>query len=85
MTRLFIRQSGGANIVSIPRAILKSLNLGVGASLELSVKNAQIILTPVKEPEVSLVDLLANSPKKKLHASSEDQEWLNSHNLGKEE
>ena len=84
MTRLSIRQSGGANIVSIPKAILKSLDLHPGSSLELSIKDHQIVLTPVQD-EVTLATLLAGSPQKNLAKIPEDSEWLNSQTAGKEE
>jgi len=83
MTSLAIRQSGGANIVSIPKAVLKVLGLHVGSSLDLSIENNKIILTPIKE-EPSLEELLAGSPKKRLALKKEDNEWLHEKNLGKE-
>ena len=43
MSHLVIRQSGGANIVSIPKAILKTLELHVGAKLDLSVVNNSLV------------------------------------------
>ena len=84
MTQLSIRQSGGANIVSIPKAILNSLNLGIGSSLELSIVDHKIVLTPVNE-QPTLEALLAASPKTKLTKTKEDREWLNSKSVGKEE
>jgi antitoxin component of MazEF toxin-antitoxin module len=84
MTQLSIRQSGGANIVSIPKVILKSLNLHTGSSLELSIVDHKIILTPVME-KLSLEALLEASPKTKLAKTKEDRDWLNSKSAGKEE
>jgi antitoxin ChpS len=83
MTQLSIRQSGGANIVSIPKAILKSLNLHPGSSLELSIVDHKIVLTPIME-QPTLEMLLEGSPKAKLAKTEEDQEWLNSKAVGKE-
>jgi len=83
MTQLSIRQSGGANIVSIPKAILKSLKLHTGSSLELSIVDHKIILTPVAE-KLSLEALLEASPKTKLVKTEEDRDWLNSKSAGKE-
>lgn len=42
MSHLAIRQSGGANIVSIPKAILKTLGLHVGSTLDLSIVDCKI-------------------------------------------
>jgi antitoxin ChpS len=53
MSTVAIRQSGGANIVSIPKSVLKALNLHPGSSLDLSIRDNTIVLTPVSE-ETSL-------------------------------
>jgi antitoxin ChpS len=83
MTQVAIRQSGGANIISLPKMILNTLNLHVGSALELTLEDNKIILTPVsKEP--SLEDLLAGSPKQALTLNKEDQDWLNAPAVGKE-
>jgi antitoxin ChpS len=83
MTHLAIRQSGGANIVSIPKVILKTLGLHVGSTLDLSIVDRKIFLTPVGETQ-TLEDLLAGSPKAKLQLSVEDREWLDIKPIGKE-
>jgi len=83
MTHLAIRQSGGANIVSIPKAILKTLGLHVGSTLDLSIVDCKIILTPVVENQ-TLQDLLAGSPAEKLQLTPEDNEWIGSKATGKE-
>ena len=83
MTQLAIRQSGGANIISIPKAILNALSLKVGSMLDLSIENNSIVLTPsVTEP--SLEELLAGSPKENLKLTDEDREWLTEAPVGRE-
>ena len=83
MTQLAIRQSGGANIISIPKAILKTLDLKVGSTLNLSIEDSRIVLTPaVKEP--TLEELLAGSPRENLSLTDEDREWLSEAPTGKE-
>lgn len=83
MTQLAIRQSGGANIISIPKAILKTLDLKVGSTLNLSIEDSRIVLTPaVKEP--TLEELLAGSPRENLRLTDEDREWLTEAPTGKE-
>jgi antitoxin ChpS len=77
MKHLIIRQSGGANIVSIPKAILKMLNLNTGSLLDLSLVDGKIVLTPlIEKPTFSLSELLADSPPHQLHLLAEDDEWL---------
>ena len=83
MTHLAIRQSGGANIVSIPKVILKILGLHVGSRLDLEIVDHKIVLTPVAETQ-TLEDLLAGSPREKLQLTSEDREWFDVKRVGKE-
>ena len=84
MTSVAIRQSGGANIISIPKAIVKTLGLHTGSKLELTIKENRIVLTPIDE-EITLEALLAGSPKSCFEITEEDNEWLNMAAVGKEE
>ena len=83
MTRITVRKSGGANIVSIPTTILKMLQLHPGSILDISLEDNKIILSPVAE-ELTLDDLLAGSPKKRLNLKKEDKEWVKTKLVGKE-
>jgi len=82
MTTIAVRQSGGANIISIPKAIVKTLGLQVGSKLDLSIENNKIILTPMVETRLD--DLLAGSPKECFKVTDEDREWLDAKPVGKE-
>ena len=59
------------------------LGLHVGSSLDLSVEDNRIVLTPASE-EPTLEELLAGSPKENLALSDEDREWLQASSKGKE-
>lgn len=83
MTQVAIRQSGGANIVSIPKVILRTLALETGSSLELTIEDNKIVLTPIKEA-LTLESVLQGSPKSLLALVDEDQQWLNEEVVGKE-
>lgn len=83
MTAVAVRQSGGANIVSIPKAIVKTLGLHVGSKLDLTIVDNRIVLTPVTE-ELTLEDLLEGSPKECFSMTDEDREWVNARPMGKE-
>ena len=83
MSSVSVRQSGGANIVSIPKAIVKTLGLEVGSKLELSIQDNSIVLTPV-EVTLSLEELLAGSPKECFKITQEDREWIDAKPVGKE-
>jgi AbrB family looped-hinge helix DNA binding protein len=82
--QIIIRQSGGANIVSIPKAILKTLDLHPGSSLELSIVDHKIVLTPSNQ-DPTLEFLLEGSPKNRLALTEEDTLWLQEKSKGKEE
>ena len=83
MTMITLRQSGGANIVSLPKAITQALGLSVGSELDVSIVDNKLVLTPLKE-ETTLEALLAESPKESFAITEEDQEWLNMPKAGKE-
>lgn len=83
MTAIAVRQSGGANIVSIPKAIVKTLGLQVGSKLDLSIEDNKIILTPIKD-ELTLETLLEGSPKNCFKVTGEDREWIDAKPRGKE-
>ncbi len=83
MTQVVIRQSGGANIISIPKVILRTLALDTGSALDLSIKDNKIILTPIKE-NLTLEAVLEGSPKSALKLTEEDLQWLNRPSIGKE-
>ncbi len=83
MTQIAIRQSGGASIVSIPKAILKALSLQVGSTLKLSIEDNRIVLTPAGN-EPTLAELLAGSSKENLALTDEDRQWLADKSVDKE-
>jgi len=83
MTAISVRQSGGANIVSIPKAIIKALGLQVGSKLDMTIKENKIVLTPI-EDEISLEELIAGSPKDCFKVTEEDREWIDAKPTGKE-
>ncbi len=83
MTAIVIRQSGGANIVSIPKAVVNTLGLHVGSKLDMSINDNKIVLTPITE-ELDLQTLLAGSPKECFNVTQEDREWLDAKSVGKE-
>lgn len=84
MTSISVRQSGGANIVSIPKTIVQMLGLSVGSKLDITVEENRIILTPSSEDEVSLESLLKGSPKECFTATEEDREWIDAKPVGRE-
>lgn len=84
MSLVAIRKSGGANIVSLPKAVLDQFGLGAGSVVDISVEDNRIVLTPASSIEPTLEGLLAGSPREALLLTEEDHEWLNSRAVGKE-
>lgn len=84
MTQVAIQQSGGANVIRLPNAILTLLNLHIGSNLELTLENNKIVLTPIQDI-LTLEELLADSPKTALALSEEDKDWLTMPTVGKEQ
>ena len=83
MTTVTVCQSGGAEIVSIPKAIGKALGLHVGSELDLSIVDNKIVLDPVVE-KTSLEELLAGSPRENFRITEEDREWIDAKPVGNE-
>jgi antitoxin ChpS len=83
MTDITVRQSGGANIVSIPKVIVKTMGLRVGSKLDMSIVDNKIVLTPIEE-ELTLESLIAGSPKDCFIMNEEDKEWVQSKSRGNE-
>ncbi|NND00890.1 MAG: AbrB/MazE/SpoVT family DNA-binding domain-containing protein [Gammaproteobacteria bacterium] len=84
MTSISVRQSGGANIISIPKTIVQMLGLSVGSKLNLTVEDNKIVLTPVMEETMSLESLLIGSPKECFTITDEDREWIDARPIGRE-
>ncbi len=82
MTEVIVRKSGGATIVSIPKVVTELAGITVGTVLDLSVVDHTIVLKPKKE--LTLEQLLADSPKEKLELTEEDKAWMSMPPVGKE-
>ncbi len=83
MTTVTVRQSGGAEIVSIPKAIGQALGLHVGSKLNLSIQDNKIVLSQLDE-QSTLEALLAESPRKCFQVTAEDREWIDAKPAGRE-
>jgi len=83
VTTIAIRRSGGANIVSLPKAIIETMHLGVGSTLDLRVEGDSIVLTP-KKSEMTLEELLEGCTRETFAMSDEEREWHDAKPVGKE-
>ena len=84
MTTVSVRQSGGAEIITIPKSVGRALGLHVGSELALSVIEGKIVLDPAPEDTPTLEDLLAGSAPEDLSLTEEDLEWLSIKPVGRE-
>ena len=84
MTSISVRQSGDANIVSIPKSIAQMLGFSVRSKLDITVEENRIVLTPVTEEELSLESLLKGSPKECFTVTDKDQAWIDAMPVGRE-
>ncbi|MCL5975330.1 MAG: AbrB/MazE/SpoVT family DNA-binding domain-containing protein [Gammaproteobacteria bacterium] len=71
---IIVRKSGGAEIVSIPKAIGKAAGIKAGTVLSLSVKDNQIILSPKHSTTVE--ELLAGCSPEMFALTDEDKQWV---------
>ena len=58
-----IRKQGGAAVITIPPALLKLMNLDVGAEVELSVEHGKLLAQPAaqRRKRYSMAELLEGS------------------------
>jgi antitoxin ChpS len=75
-----LRRSRGAVVLSIPKAIVQSMNLAAGSIVELAVEGHALTVVPVRR---GLADRLARSPKSPT-AWARDDEWLDDAAVGRE-
>lgn len=74
---------GDLTAVTIPAALLKTLNLGVGDTVDVKSENGQLIIESAERVNYSLAELLAQGDPQSMSIDEEDAAWLNS-TTGKE-
>ena len=78
MLSIPLRKQGGAAIVTIPAAVLKSLHLKIGQELELDVRDGALVLTPAqpaKRQRYSLDQLLVGATPTAVRALNDATAW----------
>ena len=79
-----IRKYGNSKGVIIPAALLKELDLDVNEKIDVKTENGRIIIEPVRQPEYSLDELLAQCSPETMTLDDDDKAWLNDSPVGKE-
>ena len=83
MHKACLRKVGGSVMLAVPPAILELLELEIGSTVGVSVKNGQMLIAPQPKPKYSLSELLAASDYSEPQPASE-REWLVAPAVGRE-
>ena len=62
-----VQKWGNSLAVRIPKPIAAQLGLANHSSVKVSLRNAELVITPVKHPDLTLADLLAGVTEDNLH------------------
>jgi antitoxin ChpS len=78
-----LRKVGGSVMLAVSPVFLKELKIACGSTVDVALKDGQLVVRPIAKPKYELADLLAQcDPKAKM--PSEDREWLDSAPIGNE-
>jgi antitoxin ChpS len=78
MVAVDIRKQGGAAVITIPSAILKTLHLGVGERLELEIHDRGLMVRPIsgmRKKRYSLDELLQGATPENMKTLNSETEW----------
>ncbi len=77
MITVNVRKQGGAAIITIPANVLKILNIDIGSSLELDVKDGEFTVRPISRARkrYSLSELLHGVTPEALDEINAKTEW----------
>lgn len=70
-------------MLAVPRALLDLLKLGVGAKVDIDVRNGRLVVQPRTRPRYSLEELLAQC-EDTGPPSAEDRAWMDAKPVGNE-
>lgn len=78
-----LRKVGGSIMLTVPPAFLEQLQLQVGSTVDISVKDGHLVVNPKPKLRYTLAELLAVSDYSQ-EQSPEDREWVDAPAVGKE-
>ena len=78
-----LRKVGGSVMLAIPRPMLDELKLDTDTSVDLSVRDGQLVVDPKRRRHYSLAELLAQCDPK-ARRTREDREWTSGLPVGRE-
>jgi len=62
-----LQKWGNSLAIRIPQPFAKETNLAENSAVDVSLRNGELVIAPVKEPELVLEDLLARITKANRH------------------
>ena len=83
MNTVKLRKVGGSVMLALPPALLNTIKVGAGASVDIEVEKGCLIIKPMTGPSYSLQELLDQCDET-AGASPEDRAWTDSGPVGKE-
>ena len=78
-----LRKVGGSVMLAVPPALLDVLNLGVGAKVDIGIRDGCLVAVPRTRPSYSLEELLAQCDDTAPEDEG-DRAWLHSAPVGNE-
>lgn len=82
--QIALRSIGNSIGGIIPKTMLENLGLKKGDKVDITEENGRLVIEPIKKPEYSLNELLAQCDNKATALNDEDKAWLNAEPVGKE-
>ncbi|MEQ1824600.1 MAG: AbrB/MazE/SpoVT family DNA-binding domain-containing protein [Pirellula sp.] len=77
-----VQKWGNSLAVRIPSVLAGQLDVGEGMEVELTVRNGELVVRPVRTPKLSLRDLLKDCMRSQLHGETEFGEDVGREVLG---
>ena len=78
-----LRKVGGSVMLTLPKAILDTLNLKAGAEVSVDIRDGRLFVEPKPRPRYTLEELLTASDYSRPQ-SAEDREWIDAPPVGRE-
>jgi antitoxin ChpS len=78
-----LRKVGGSIMLAVPPAVLDILQLGAGATVNISVDGNRLVVEAQSRPRYTLAELLAASDYSEP-PTEEDREWIDAPPAGRE-
>lgn len=82
--QITLREIGNSLGSIFPKPMIQNLGLKKGDKIDITEEDGKLVIEPIKKPEYSLNELLAQCDSTITEFNEEDNEWLNAAPVGKE-